>query len=145
MKRKMRLVLTLIGICLLWVAASSEAGPLLGFSRVVDITFVKEDGTPYCDGIHMTLNPQTGKVIANRTGCDEGPLFGTVGSLMDSNYRGGAVILMDPVQWDEMVVILDNPKVWIYYANDGSVKNEGKYSVGPPAMEVQGTPCSNCK
>lgn len=140
MTRQMKLILTLIGICLLWVAVSSEAGPLLGFSRVVDIKF-----TGYLDGLHMTINPHTGQVLANRTGSGVDPevMWGTVGALLGGTYRGGAVTLMNPGLIKYYTVILDNPKWWIYYKSDGGMLNKGEYTVGVAAIEEQGLPCSS--
>ena len=134
----MKLILAMIGLSLLLVAASAQAGPLFGGSRVVDITFAT-----FCDGLHMTINPNTGKVIANRTGgCIAAEaMWGTVGALLDGSYRGGAVTLMNPAPAGSSpyyAVILDNPKIWIYYLSGGSVLNSGTYVLGAPAAEAQG-------
>ncbi len=137
----MKLILTMIGLSVLLVAASAQAGPLFGgTSRVVDIAL-----TGYCDGIHMTINYNTGQVIGNRTGCDSEVMWGTVGALLDASYKGGAVTLMNPTPaggaGPYYMVILDNPKIWIYYQSGGSVLNSGTYVVGvpvAPAAEAQG-------
>jgi hypothetical protein len=120
----MKLILTMIGLSLLLVATSAQAGPLFGGSRVVDITF-----SGFCDGVHMTINYNTGKVIGNRTGCLSTAMWGTVGALLDGSYKGGAVTLMDATN-SVYTVILDNPKIWIYYQSGGVVLNSGTYVLG---------------
>lgn len=136
--KRTKLILTVIGLSLL-LAASSEAGPLFGgTSRVVDIKFVG-----YCDGLHMTINYNTGKVVATRTGCASSDLamWGTVGALLDDSYKGGAVTLMNPAPTlgtPYYVVIIDNPKIWIYYTAGGVKWKSGTYDVGAPALDAQG-------
>jgi hypothetical protein len=135
--KRTKLILAVIGLSLL-LAAGSEAGPLFGgSSSVVDINFVG-----FCDGLHMTINYNTGKVIANRTGCaDPEALWGTVGALLDTSYKGGAVTLMNPAAdgvTPLYVVILDNPMIWIYYKAGGVKWNSGTYALGAPALEAQG-------
>ncbi len=135
----MKLILTMIGLSVLLVAASAQAGPLFGgTSRVVDIAF-----TSFCDGLHMTINYNTGQVIASRTGtcASADAMWGTVGALLDASYKGGAVTLMNPAPTPVgaspyYAVILDNPKIWIYYSSGGVVMNSGTYTVGVPAAPV---------
>jgi hypothetical protein len=119
--------------CCLLVAAGAQAGPLFGTSRNVDIVF---DG--FCDGLHMNINYNNGKVVATRTGTcvDPEQMVGSVGALGGKTYAGGAVTLMNPINGGfspYYAVIKDNPQTWIYYLADGSVLNHGTYSVGVPA------------
>jgi len=110
--------------CCLLVAAGAQAGALFGGSRTADIAL---DG--FCDGVHMDINYNSGKVIANRTGCLSEPMVGTVGALNGKKYAGGAVTLMDPANALYMV-IKDTPQIWLYYSLDGTVFVSGTYSVG---------------
>jgi len=123
-----RMFLMAIAICLL-LAASAQAGPLFGTTKTVDIAFVN-----YCDGMHLVINYQTGVVLGNRAGSciENSPVWGTVGTVLNGTYRGGAVILTDV--FDSLhVVITDNPKKWVYYYPDGTIMNSGIYVVGVPA------------
>jgi hypothetical protein len=134
--KRTKLILTVIGLSLL-LAAGSEAGPLFGgTSRVVDINFVG-----HCDGLHMTINYNTGKVIATQTGCVSEALWGTVGALLDTSYKGGAVTLMclnTTFGTPFYAVIIDNPMIWTYYSAGGVKFNSGTYALGAPALEAQG-------
>ena len=118
--------------CCLLVAAGAQAGPLFGSARNVDIAL---DG--FCDGVHMTINYNTGVVVAVRTGCLSDLMVGSVGALNGKKYAGGAVTLMDPTH-SLYMVIKDTPAVWAYYSLDGSIFNSGTYSVGAPAVAKAG-------
>ena len=122
--------------CCLLVAAGAQAGPLFGTSRNVDITF-----DTFCDGLHLSINYNTGKVIATRTGSCVAPepMVGTVGALDGKTYAGGAVTLMNPTNEGFIpyyAVIKDNPQTWIYYEPDGTVLSHGTYSVGVAAAKA---------
>ena len=134
--KRTKLILTVFGLSLL-LAASSEAGPLFGgTSRVVDIHFVG-----HCDGLHMTINYNSGKVVATQTGCASEAMWGTVGAVLDETYKGGAVTLMclnTTYGTPFYAVILDNPKIWIYYKAGGVKFTSGTYDVGAPAADAQG-------
>jgi hypothetical protein len=134
--KRTKLILAVIGLALL-LAASSEAGPLFGgTSRVVDIYFVG-----FSDGLHMTINYNTGKVVATQTGSVSEAEWGTVGALLDGSYKGGAVTLMclnTAFGTPFYAVIMDNPMIWIYYKAGGVRLNSGTYAVGAPAADAQG-------
>ena len=135
-----RMFLMAIAICLL-LAASAQAGPLFGTTRTVDLKW-----TGYCDGIHLVINYNTGVVVGYTTGSclGEWPAVGTVGALMGSKYRGGAVTVSVPNYGgfnDALLfVIVDNPKYWIIYDPAGTIRNEGIYTVGVPASTEAGKP-----
>ena len=130
-----RMFLMAIGLSLL-LAASAQAGPLFGTTKTVDIAFVG-----YCDGMHLVIYYQTGVVLGNRSGSciENSPVWGTVGTVLNGTYRGGAVILTD-VFFSFHCVITDNPKKWVYYLSDGTIFNSGTYVVGAPAMAGGGGP-----
>jgi hypothetical protein len=135
------LIASTLVVGLVLFAGVSHAGPLMGWTRTVDIAF-----TGYCDGLHLVINPTTGVVTGNMTGCDSGAVFGIVSSLISTNYKGGgAAVVIRDTQFQTQKVIRDNG-TWTYYGDDGGVVSSGTWTKGTPAAEarlIDGSTSSN--
>lgn len=110
----------------------AEAGPVAP-NRAFDIKF-----TGYCDGMHLVVNHNTGRVTGNQTGCVNLPVNGFVGS----NSAGGLgiVVITDSNAGPEIYSLDDNPMKFTVRTYDDSFTNAGSYTLGVPGLAPNEAP-----
>ena len=132
MKIKMTVVTSVV-LAMVAGAGVAQAGPFAN-NKTLDIHFVG-----YCDGMHLVINQNTGRVTGNQTGgcITNGPLSGVVGA-MSALGEGIAVAVSDGAGGVFLYGLDDNPLKWSLTALDGTPLNSGTYAVGVAAAPVQG-------
>jgi hypothetical protein len=118
----MKAIYMALGAAALALGTQAQAGALVP-NKTVDISF---DG--FCDGMHLVINEAKGTVSGNSTGCISDLLIGAVGS----NFKLGAGVTVYNRTF--LFVIDDSPRKWTLSNVDGSIVQDGTYSLGVPAM-----------
>lgn len=133
--KKLFVLTVLVSLLVVTTAGISHAGKLIGGNRTVDISL-----TGFCDGLHLVINPNSGFVTGNMTGCDSGVVFGTVSSLFGTG-KGVALTIRD-TKYTWYKVIRDSG-TWTYYDSTGAIFNQGTFTLGTPALPIGDSGNSN--
>lgn len=121
-------------LSLMALATVSQAGQLFGNRKTVDIILQNNDGSPFCDGMSLVINLNTGLVVGHRTGCLSDAIGGTAGVLFGTRQKGAGVTLrLEP---DSFFTVVRDRGTWTHYNIDGTVFTSGKYVKGSPPAAV---------
>jgi hypothetical protein len=123
-------------LLLLGLAVGVQAQPL-------DITLAQMDGTPYCDGLQLTVDVGDLSVSGIQTGCLSGPAFGCINYSVFPAAGTGAGLAYSGDHLGFYTQLTFNPPVWIHYDQTGNIVNYGLILYQPVSLAGRGSGVSS--
>lgn len=110
------------------VFSSTNAGPLFA-NKDLSFSF---DG--FCDGMSLHIDTTKGTAVGNRTGCLSGPASGLVAIVVGANMHLGIIMAINGGASGHVTLYVGDNGKWTVFNPNGSVLQNGTWSVGAPTQ-----------